>query len=130
MDVQLKGLGRVLAERESPLALDDGARAWQATAGYDTGYGARARKLVIQRQLQNPLASLMLEGKIAEGEVVTVSAGDGGLLITREPVNAAAAPSTAPVADSSERRDSRRSVTISLSSRVSFGARFFSSAIR
>ena len=91
VDIQLKRLGQLLAERKITLALDDGARAWLATAGYDPGYGARPLKRVIQRQLQNPLASLMLEGKIAEGEVVTVSAGDGGLIINGEPVKAEAA---------------------------------------
>ena len=91
VDIQLKRLGQLLTERKITLALDDGARAWLATAGYDPGYGARPLKRVIQRQLQNPLASLMLEGKIAEGEVVTVSAGDGGLIINGEPVKAEAA---------------------------------------
>jgi ATP-dependent Clp protease ATP-binding subunit ClpB len=91
VDIQLKRLGQLLAERKITLALDDGARAWLATAGYDPGYGARPLKRVIQRQLQNPLASLMLEGKIAEGEAVTVSAGDGGLVINGEPVKAEAA---------------------------------------
>ncbi len=91
VDIQLKRLGQLLTERKITLALDDGARAWLATAGYDPGYGARPLKRVIQRQLQNPLASLMLEGKIAEGEVVTVSAGDGGLVINGEPVKAEAA---------------------------------------
>ncbi len=91
VDIQLARLGQLLAERKITLALDDGARAWLATAGYDPGYGARPLKRVIQRQLQNPLASLMLEDKIAEGEVVTVSAGDGGLVINGEPVKAEAA---------------------------------------
>ena len=91
VDIQLARLGQLLAERKITLALDDGARAWLAMAGYDPGYGARPLKRVIQRQLQNPLASLMLEGKIAEGEVVTVSAGEGGLIINGEPVKAEAA---------------------------------------
>ena len=54
---------------------------WLAERGYDPVYGARPLKRVIQRALQNPLASLILEGRVAEGETVRVSAGAGGLTI-------------------------------------------------
>ena len=52
-------------------------------------YGARPLKRVIQRSLQNPLASLLLEGAVHEGEAVRVSAGMEGLSINgrvEEPV--------------------------------------------
>ena len=55
--------------------------AWLADAGYDPVYGARPLKRAIQRNLQNPLASLLLEGKIADGESVKVTSGEGGLAI-------------------------------------------------
>ena len=50
-------------------------------AGYDPVYGARPLKRVIQRELQNPLATLLLEGRIADGQKVEISAGEQGLLI-------------------------------------------------
>jgi ATP-dependent Clp protease ATP-binding subunit ClpB len=44
-------------------------------------YGARPLKRVIQRRLQDPLAELLLEGKISDGSAVKVSAGKRGLTI-------------------------------------------------
>ena len=51
-----------------------GARAGSADAGYDPVYGARPLKRVIQRELQNPLAQQILEGRIPDGATVTVAA--------------------------------------------------------
>jgi ATP-dependent Clp protease ATP-binding subunit ClpB len=71
------------------LILDAPARQWLAEKGYDPVYGARPLKRVIQRELQNPLASLILDGKVSDGEKVTVSAGMGGLTINGAQVKAA-----------------------------------------
>ena len=81
VDIQLAHLGRLLADRHMELELDAAARAWLADAGYDPAYGARPLKRVIQRTLQNPLAGLILEGKVQDGETVRVTAGDDGLVI-------------------------------------------------
>ncbi|MFQ5774855.1 MAG: ATP-dependent chaperone ClpB [Kiloniellaceae bacterium] len=89
VDIQLARLRGMLEERNVTLALDGKARAWLAEKGYDPVYGARPLKRVIQRELQNPLASLVLEGKIAEGDTVEVSAGPDGLVINGEMVAAA-----------------------------------------
>ena len=51
--------------------------------------GARPLKRVIQTHLQNALATMMLEGKIRDGDTVNVGAGDGGLLINGELAKAA-----------------------------------------
>src|SRR5262249_42480471 len=80
VDIQIDRLQKMLTERKITLAVDDSARAWLAEQGYDPVYGARPLKRVIQRTLQNPLATMILEGKIREGETVTVAAGEGGLL--------------------------------------------------
>ncbi len=79
--IQLKHLERLLADRNIHLALDQSARDWLAEAGYDPVYGARPLKRVIQRNLQNPLAGLILEGAVKDGEAVTVSGSDAGLVI-------------------------------------------------
>jgi ATP-dependent Clp protease ATP-binding subunit ClpB len=89
VDIQLRSLARLLAERKIELELDEAARAWLADAGYDPVYGARPLKRVIRHQLQNPLASRILEGAVREGESVTVSAAEGGLIINGELVEAA-----------------------------------------
>ncbi|MCU0837142.1 MAG: ATP-dependent chaperone ClpB [Rhodospirillales bacterium] len=79
VEIQIERLKRLLAERQITLSLDASAVDWLATAGYDPVYGARPLKRVIQRDLQNPLAKLILEGRIADGQAVTVTAGADGL---------------------------------------------------
>jgi ATP-dependent Clp protease ATP-binding subunit ClpB len=91
VEIQLGRLRALLADREIALELDQRAKAWLARTGYDPVYGARPLKRVIQRALQDPLASLILAGKVAEGDVVQVSAGDSGLVINGEAVAAEAA---------------------------------------
>jgi ATP-dependent Clp protease ATP-binding subunit ClpB len=84
VDIQLKRLSALLADRKIALDLDKAAREWLADKGYDPVYGARPLKRVIQQELQNPLANLLLAGKIADGDKIRVSAGEGGLLINGE----------------------------------------------
>ena len=81
VEIQLGRLKALLADRKITLDLDNAAVAWLAQAGYDPVYGARPLKRVIQRSLQNPLASLVLEGRINDGDTVKISAGDSGLII-------------------------------------------------
>jgi ATP-dependent Clp protease ATP-binding subunit ClpB len=87
--IQLDHLRALLEARKIDVELDEPARAWLSNAGYDPAYGARPLKRVIQRQLQNPLAARILEGTVAEGETVKISAGEGGLAINGELVEAA-----------------------------------------
>jgi ATP-dependent Clp protease ATP-binding subunit ClpB len=89
VDIQLRRLQKLLADRKIMLALDDKAKAWLAEAGYDPVYGARPLKRAIQRELQNPLAEFILKGRIADGETVAVTAGEGGLAIAGEVAKAA-----------------------------------------
>ena len=89
VDIQLERLCALLVDRKITLEVDDAARNWLADKGYDPVYGARPLKRVIQQELQNPLASLLLAGKIADGETVHVSAGDGALTINGEVAQAA-----------------------------------------
>src|SRR5690242_21924929 len=81
VDIQIARLEKLVADRKIEIALDAKARAWLADAGYDPVYGARPLKRVIQRRLQDPLAQLMLEGKILDGAKVKVSVGKAGLSI-------------------------------------------------
>jgi ATP-dependent Clp protease ATP-binding subunit ClpB len=80
--IQLERLKKMLGDRKITLDLDAAAIAWLAEAGYDPVYGARPLKRVIQRELQNPLATMLLEGRIADGDTVRVGVGAKGLLIT------------------------------------------------
>jgi ATP-dependent Clp protease ATP-binding subunit ClpB len=82
VDIQLKRLQGLLVDRKIELALDDSARGWLADRGYDPAYGARPLKRVIQRQVQDPLAELILAGKVTDGALVEVSAGSDRLFFT------------------------------------------------
>ncbi|MDE2239157.1 MAG: ATP-dependent chaperone ClpB [Rhodospirillales bacterium] len=79
--IQLRGLEKLLADRNIRLDLDQSAQDWLAEAGYDPVYGARPLKRVIQRNLQNPLAGLILEGAVKDGDTVKVSGSEAGLVI-------------------------------------------------
>jgi len=81
VDIQLDRLRSLLADRKISLELDNAALMWLGNAGYDPVYGARPLKRVIQKHLQNPLASLILDGSISEGETVKISAGEGSLIL-------------------------------------------------
>ena len=63
----------------SRIELDAKARDWLADKGYDPAYGARPLKRVIQKAVQDPLAELILSGKVKDGEKVAISAGKTGL---------------------------------------------------
>ena len=81
VDIQLDRLRAMLADRKITMVLDEAALTWLGDKGYDPVYGARPLKRVIQRSLQNTLATMLLEGRIEDGETVKVDVVDGGLVI-------------------------------------------------
>ncbi|TXH14198.1 MAG: ATP-dependent chaperone ClpB, partial [Gammaproteobacteria bacterium] len=81
VEIQLHRLEQRLAARKITLDLDATAKTWLADEGYDPVFGARPLKRVIQRQLQDPLAEMLLAGEILDGSVIRVTAGPEGLII-------------------------------------------------
>ena len=81
VEIQLARLRAMLADRKIVLELDEAALDWLAAEGYDPVYGARPLKRVLQRSLQNTLAGSILDGSIADGSTVHVSASRDGLLL-------------------------------------------------
>ena len=79
VDIQIRYLRTLLAERHIIVTLTDAARNYLADAGYDPVYGARPLKRVIQRELQDPLALAVLEGRFAEGAEIRVDVHEGKL---------------------------------------------------
>ncbi len=73
VDIQLGYLHKLLAARHIHLRLDDKAKAWLAEQGYDPAYGARPLKRVIQTNLQNKLAEMILQGDLSDGSAVNVT---------------------------------------------------------
>jgi ATP-dependent Clp protease ATP-binding subunit ClpB len=90
VDIQMERLQKLLEDRKIVLTLDAKARDWLADKGYDPAYGARPLKRVIQKAVQDPLAALILSGKIKDGEKVKISAGRDGLVFDGAAVAAAA----------------------------------------
>ncbi|PPJ45466.1 ATP-dependent chaperone ClpB [Rhizobium sp. KAs_5_22] len=84
VDIQLKRLVALLAERKITIDLRPDAREWLADKGYDPVYGARPLKRVIQKFVQDPMAEQILSGTIPDGSTVTVSAGSDRLLFATE----------------------------------------------
>jgi ATP-dependent Clp protease ATP-binding subunit ClpB len=74
VDIQMAHLADRLAEQNLELILSDSARDLIARQGYDPVYGARPLKRVIQRQIENPLAMEILEGKVMEGAKISAEA--------------------------------------------------------
>jgi ATP-dependent Clp protease ATP-binding subunit ClpB len=90
VDIQMGRLQKLLDERKIAIVLEPSARDWLAEKGWDPAYGARPLKRVIQKAMQDPLAELILSGRIKDGDRVTVSAGAHGLVFNGEAVAAAA----------------------------------------
>ncbi len=89
VSIQLEHLRKLLADRKIGIELDRSALEWLANEGYDSTYGARPLKRVIQRSLQNPLASLILEGAVKDADTVHITANREGLLINGQLAEAA-----------------------------------------
>ena len=90
VDVQLARLRSLLSDRKITLTLDDAARTWLANRGYDPAYGARPLKRVIQKTVQDPLAELILSGKLHDGGTASLTVKDGALTLNGVAVKQAA----------------------------------------
>jgi len=82
VDLRLKDLQALLADRKITLELTDKARHAIFTAGYDRAYGARPLKRAIQRMVQDKLAVKILDGSVLHGDHVVVDAVKDGLSFT------------------------------------------------
>src|SRR3989440_460040 len=83
VDIQLLYLRKRLVERNMDLVLDDAARDRLGEAGFDPVYGARPLKRAIQQQIENPLASKILQGEFAPGDRIRIGVRDGELTFSK-----------------------------------------------
>jgi ATP-dependent Clp protease ATP-binding subunit ClpB len=81
VEIQLRHLRDRLAARRVALEVTPAAEEALATHGYDPAYGARPLKRVIQREVGDPLAVALLEGRFGEGDRVVLDAEDGELVL-------------------------------------------------
>jgi ATP-dependent Clp protease ATP-binding subunit ClpB len=87
--LQVELLARRLAERRITIEVDESARRWLARTGYDPVYGARPLKRAIQREIETPLARLIVSGALLDGGLVRIEAGPSGLLLEARPTSVA-----------------------------------------
>jgi ATP-dependent Clp protease ATP-binding subunit ClpC len=90
VDLLILEVEKRLADRNIKLELDDEANAWLLKEGYEPAYGARPLRRAIQRYVENPLSSRILQGEIKDGNTVVVGV-DGDVLSfsTKKKVKAA-----------------------------------------
>ena len=72
VELQVSELGKRLQERRLTLEVSDGARAWLAMTGYDSAYGARPLRRLVQREIGDRLAREILAGEVTDGDTVLV----------------------------------------------------------
>ena len=84
VEIQLRRLSKMLAERGLTLRLTDRAREFLAEAGYDPVYGARPLKRAIQQHVQDPLALALLQGRFQPGDTIVADVEGDKIVFARE----------------------------------------------
>ena len=85
VDIQLKRVQNRLSDKNLNLEVSNAAKEYMGKEGYDSQHGARPLKRVIQKQLQDPIALMILKGEVKEGDTLKVdkSKKGEGLVFTR-----------------------------------------------
>lgn len=83
VDIQVRQVGKLLADRRITLEVDDDAKAELVELGYEPAFGARPLRRAVLRSIQDPLAEEILRGGYGAGDVVRVGLGDGRFTFTR-----------------------------------------------
>ncbi len=77
--IQSRHISQLLEKQGVKMILDDKGCRWLVSAGWDPAYGARPLKRVLQRYLQNPMAEMILDGRLAAGQIAKISASEKGI---------------------------------------------------
>ena len=77
-------MAKRLADRKFSVELTEAAKLFLVESGYDPAYGARPLKRAIQRQIEDPLALEILEGRFREGDRVVIDKGAEGLVFGKK----------------------------------------------
>ena len=83
--IQVKRLMRLLVDQKISLVLSQEAMNYIAEVGYDPVYGARPLKRAIQRELENPIATFLLEQKFVAGDTIHIDRSEEGLSFASKP---------------------------------------------
>ena len=77
VDIQVKGVAQRLTDRRITLDVTDSAREWLANTGYDPAYGARPLRRLVQTEVGDQLARMLLADKVHDGDTVLVDQTGG-----------------------------------------------------
>jgi len=80
--IQLEHLVQRMDERRLILEVSPAARLWLGTRGFDASFGARPLKRLIQREIADKAAIIILEGRVSDDGVIAVDVADGELVVT------------------------------------------------
>ncbi len=84
--IQIKRIEQLLSEQKITLELTDEAIDYIVNVGYDPSFGARPLKRAIQRQIENPIATKILENAFIPEDTILVKAGEQGLIFNKKPL--------------------------------------------
>ena len=98
VEIQLARIAKRLTDRRLSLEVTDAARSWLANEGYDPAYGARPLRRLVQREIGDRLARMLLAGEVLDGQKVVVDRVDGSDGLTLRAEGEAHLPSSASAA--------------------------------
>ena len=98
VEIQLARIAKRLTGRRLNLEVTDAARSWLADEGYDPAYGARPLRRLVQREIGDRLARMLLAGEVLDGQKVVVDRVDGSDGLTLRAEGEAHLPSSASAA--------------------------------
>jgi ATP-dependent Clp protease ATP-binding subunit ClpC len=79
VDLLIREVERGLAERNIQLEVNEEAKAWLVQKGYDPVYGARPLRRAIQKYVENPISTKILQGEFKEGDTIAISLKEDNL---------------------------------------------------
>ena len=98
VEIQLARIAKRLTDRRLSLEVTDAARSWLADEGYDPAYGARPLRRLVQREIGDRLARMLLAGEVLDGQKVVVDRVDGSEGLTLRAEGEAHLPSASSAA--------------------------------
>jgi ATP-dependent Clp protease ATP-binding subunit ClpB len=99
--IQLKRVENLLKEQKISFEISASACDYLVESGYDPVYGARPLKRAIQRQIENPIATKLLENTFISGDTIQIDKGETGLTFNKKAVKVPAAQTTVPLLEPS-----------------------------
>ena len=79
VELQIEEMNDLLVSQDLVLKIDNKAKEWLLKKGFDSKFGARPMRRTLEKYIQNPLSEMIIQEKIKNGDIISVSANDFGL---------------------------------------------------